>query len=282
MNYRKKVKANWKSIKSIQNHLERKLKNNEKGYIDSVNMVAGELLENSIKYYMKKEKKKSLSFFFSNKDDVIISILNQEIDNEDLPSVIDLIDEINCSSNPYNLYIDRLQEIIDNRVKGENRLGLLRVVSDGGYTLRYKLSNNKLSIYASKKLVGEDMQMKKLVYEDLTIEVTEQQNHYEISWIGQCRTLNPEFILDSYLAEVSQFLKGKKAVITFKKLDSMNSSTVPPLLTFIKTLEESAIDAEFVYNDEEDWQRASFKPLSIITAKYKHVVIKPQSTYKLV
>ena len=57
----------------------------------------------------------------------------------------------------------------------------------------------------------------------------------------------------------------------------MNSSTIPPLLTFIKDLEESTTDATFLYNDEKDWQRASFKPLSIIAGRYKNIIIKPTS-----
>lgn len=280
MKYSKKVKPNWNNIFIIQDKLGLKLRKHEKGYIDSIKMVAGELLENSVKYYMKKGIKKSIEFHFSDKDGVIISIHNQLIEPDDARIVTKLIDRINSSINPYTLFIDRLQEILDNRIKGESRLGLLRVASDGGYILGYKQHGDRFNIYAKKSKIGEEPQMKSLIYEDLTIEVTEKDSHVNVSWIGKCRTLNPENILDTYLAQVSQFVKGKKVIVTFDRLDSMNSSTVPPLLTFIKTLEENSVESVFLYDDREDWQRASFKPLSVIAGRYKNIVIKAISSHE--
>lgn len=277
MIYKKKVKPNWNNIHIIQEQLGKMLKNYELGYIDSVKMVTGEFLENSVKYYMNKGICKKIEFYFSNDDGVLISIKNQDIEVEDLSPLVELIDKINSNPNPNDLYIDRLKEILDNRVKGESKLGLLRVVSDGGYSLSYNLNNDKLNISAVKNAVGDKMHMKKLVYEDLTIEVNDIGDYIDVAWIGKCRTLNPEHILDTYLKKVSEFVKGKKVIVSFEQLDSMNSSTIPPLLTFIKDLEESSTDATFLYNDEKDWQRASFKPLSIIAGRYKNIVIKPTS-----
>ncbi len=282
MKFKKKMKPKWDNIHLIQEKLGKKLKGQEKGYIDSVKMVAGELLENSVKYYMKRGIKRTIEFYFSNNDGIIICIKNQIVEKEDLEPFTELIERINKSLNPYNLFIERLQEILDNRIKGESKLGLLRVASDGGYQLSYNYEKDKLSIYAKKSRQGEDVRMKALEYEDLKIDVTEVDNVVKVSWIGKCRTLNPEHILDTYLAQLTQFVKGKKLVVTFDKLDSMNSSTVPPLLTFIKTLEENCIESQFLYNDQEDWQRASFKPLSVIAGRYEHVKIKAITYHEIV
>lgn len=276
------MKPKWDNIHQVQEKLGKKLKGQEKGYIDSVKMVAGELLENSVKYYMKKGIKKPVEFYFSNNDGIIICIKNQIVEKEDIEPFIELIERIDKSLNPYNLFIERLQEILDNRIKGESKLGLLRVASDGGYHLSYNYEKNKLSIYAKKSKQGEDVKMKVLEYEDLKIDVTEVDNVVKVSWIGKCRTLNPEHILDTYLAQLTQFVKGKKLIVTFDKLDSMNSSTVPPLLTFIKTLEENCIESQFLYNDQEDWQRASFKPLSVIAGRYEYVKIKAINYHEIV
>jgi hypothetical protein len=264
----------WDNIHNIQDIIGKKLKNHEKWYIDCVKMVCGELLENAVKYYMKKGIKKKIDFYFSNTNGLIIGIRNQIIDQEDSNSLITEIQRINGSVSPYNLYIERLQEIMDNRIKGESKLGLLRIASDGGFKFVYSLEKDKISVFAQKNKQGEDERMKALEYEDLRIEVKEVDNIVSVSWIGKCRTLNPEHILDSYLAHLTQFVKGKKVIVSFEKLDSMNSSTVPPLLTFIKALEENSVESEFLYNDKEDWQRASFRPLSVIAGKYEYVKIK--------
>jgi len=273
MKYRKKMKPKWDNIHFIQEKIGQKLKGYEKGYIDSVKMVTGELLENSVKYYMNRGIKSRIEFYFSNNDGIMISIKNQIIYSEDVGPLADIIDKIGSSLNPYNLFIERLQEILDNRIKGESKLGLLRIASDGGYQLSYEYEKGKLSINAIKNRQGEDIRMKALDYEDLKIEVTEANNIVNVSWIGKCRTLNPEHVLDTYLAQLIQFVKGKSVIVTFDKLESMNSSTVPPLLTFIKTLEENRIESQFLYDDKEDWQRASFKPLSVIAGKYEFVKI---------
>lgn len=277
MKYKKKMKPSWNNIHLVQDSLEKKLKRHNKVYVDSIKMVSGELLENSVKYYIEKNIQKPIEFYFSNKDGIEIAIRNQSIEQPDLGAIVDVFERIKCSSNPYNLFLNRLQEILDNRIKGESRLGLLRIASEGAYDLNYRYKDNKITIFATKSNDIEEITMKSLEYEDLNIEVTELETHVNIAWKGRCRTLNPENILDAYLAKVTQFVKGKVVIVTFDQLESMNSSTVPPLLTFIKDLEENGVDSTFLYDDNEDWQRASFKPLSIIAGKYKNIKIKPFS-----
>lgn len=280
--FKKKIKPVWGNIHIIQEKLGKKLNKHDKGYVDSVKMVAGELLENSVKYYMNKGINKPIEFCFNNYNGLEISIKNQKIEKEDFEAVTELLDRINDCLNPYDLFIERLQEILDNRVKGESKLGLLRIASDGGYLLDYETNKDTISIYARKRNNGSVVNMKSLIFEDLKIEVAQVDELVRVAWIGKCRTLNPENILDTYLAKLVEFSLGKKIIVTFDKLESMNSSTVPPLLTFIKTLEENKIQGQFLYDDNEDWQRASFKPLSVIAGRYKHIKITPIKNHEFV
>lgn len=283
MKLKKRMAPKWSNIHKVQDKLEKKLKNYDKGFIDSAKMVVGELLENSVKYYMEHGIKSAIILKIKVEDQITISILNQKIFDEDIYPISQAIIRINKSDNPYNLFIDRLQEILDNRRIGESRLGLLRIASEGGFALSYQTNNNdKISIFATKMINREGVIMEPLNYEDLTIEIESLENYVKVSWIGRCRTLNPEQVLDSYLARLTHSVRGKKVVVIFDKLDSMNSSTVPPLLTFIKTLEDDGTEAVFLYDDKEDWQRASFRPLSVIAGKYKHITIKPITNYELV
>lgn len=281
MKLKKRMSPKWGNIHLIQDKLEKKLKNHDKGFVDNLKMVSGELLENSVKYYMKNNIRKSINFTFYHDEEVIISIRDQWVLEEDIREITESIDKINNSRDPYGLFLERLQEILDNRVKGESRLGLLRIASEGGFTLSYKFNNGKLSITAQKKITKEEFGMLPLDYEDLKIEVTDFEEYIKVDWIGKCRTLNPESILDNYLAKLTQHAIGKKVFVSFDSLESMNSSTVPPLLTLIKTLEENKTESLILYNEDEDWQRASFKPLTVIASRYQYVKIKPSSSVKI-
>lgn len=283
MRFKKRMAPKWSNIHKVQDKLEKKLNGCDKGFVDSVKMVVGELLENSVKYYMDHGIKKAIVLKVVYDDEISISILNQVIKEDDVYSVAQAITRINKSESPYNLFIERLQEILDNRRVGESRLGLLRIASEGGFKLDFQSNNNnKISIFATKIIKREGVVMEPLNYEDLVIEVENFEDYIKVSWIGKCRTLNPEQVLDSYLARLTKSVKGKKVMVMFDKLDSMNSSTVPPLLTFIKTLEDDGTEAVFLYDDKEDWQRASFRPLSVIAGKYRYITIKPITNFELV
>ncbi|OQY40398.1 MAG: hypothetical protein B6229_01875 [Spirochaetaceae bacterium 4572_7] len=278
MKYRIKMKPKWDNIGKIQEKLGKKIKNRDEEFINNIKMVTGELLENSVKYYSKHNISNRIDFNFSLTDKVTISINNQIITkNKDIGSLYLLIDEINLCTNVYDMFYDRLQVILDNRKTGESKLGLLRIASEGNFKLSYKKHNNEISIYAKKKVSTGVINMESLNYEDLNIEVLDLNTHIKVSWSGKSRTQNPENILDDYLAKLSKYSIGTKMVINFDKLESMNSSTIPPLLTFIKNLEENNIHAVFEYNVNKDWQRASFKPLTVITSKFNYVKIRPSS-----
>lgn len=279
MKYKKRMRPKWRNIHKLQDSLDRKFKNRDKAFRDRLKMVAGELLENSVKYYMAKSIKKSIEFKVECNRELIISIVNQRIYSEDLCFLNSNIDKINSSESPYNLFIDRLQEIMDNRKVGESRLGLLRIASEGGFKLSCNYVRDRVSIYARKALESVGGLMEPLLYEDLKIDISEEDDHIRISWKGKCRTLNPEHTLDTYLAKLTKSVRGKRLVVFFDELESMNSSTVPPLLTFIKSLDEDGTESLFLYDDNEDWQRASFKPLAVIAGKYRYITIKPVSNF---
>lgn len=281
MKYQKKMSPKWENIGKVQDRIGWLLKDRDKGFTDSIKMVAGELLENSVKYYANHNIRKRIDFNLTITDKIVISIKDQVlVDNTDVEELCRLIERINISTNVYNMFYDRLQAIFDNRKKGESKLGLLRIASEGGLNLDYKIIDNNISIYAQKAIRTGEISMEPLNYEDLKIEVVNFDTYIKVSWSGKCRALNPEHILDDYLEKLNSYATGTKLVVNFDKLESMNSSTVPPLLTFIKNLESSKIHTVFEYNIDEDWQRASFKPLAIITGKFTYVKIRPSSINK--
>ncbi len=118
--------------------------------------------------------------------------------------------------------------------------------------------------------------MKELLCGKLNIIVEEESNKVNMTWLGESREINPSSFLDPYLTDVVNQIenKGKKPLtVDFTKLHTMNSSTVKPILLFIKALEEKGVKAELFYNDKLSWQRASFLALAAITRNYKNVKI---------
>ncbi len=119
--------------------------------------------------------------------------------------------------------------------------------------------------------------MKELLCGKLNIIIEEENNIVRMTWLGESREINPSSFLDSYLKEFARQIKdypGKNMVVDFSKLHTMNSSTVKPILLFIRLLELESINSEILYDDKSSWQRASFITLAAITRFYKFVKIK--------
>lgn len=119
--------------------------------------------------------------------------------------------------------------------------------------------------------------MKELLCGKLNIILEEENNIIKMTWLGESREINPSSFLDPYLKEFAEQIKnnpGKSMIVDYSKLHTMNSSTVKPILFFIRLLEQESIHSEILYDDKSSWQRASFLTLAAITKFYKFVKIK--------
>lgn len=116
--------------------------------------------------------------------------------------------------------------------------------------------------------------MKNLKIENLEIRVSKETNEYIMYWIGKSELRNPSEVINPYLLEVLSEVSGGSLNVDFKKLEFMNSSTFPALLSFMKNCESKGIKTIFQYNKNETWQVASFKPLIAISKSLKNVTIE--------
>ena len=118
--------------------------------------------------------------------------------------------------------------------------------------------------------------MDNLKFEDLYIEIIEEKEKIKIIWNGESLNLHPSKEIDPYFKSIiKQLPKIKLIVIDFTHLKIMNSSTLPPILRFIKNLENSNIKTNVLYDTSKSWQCASFQPLSNITKNYKNIEVIP-------
>ncbi len=75
----------------------------------------------------------------------------------------------------------------------------------------------------------------------LKIIMNKRGKYVTMSWNGQSDDKNPQEALTPYLDGLLEELEEKQLTIEYNRLEYMNSSTVPPVVQFLKKL-----DTDFV------------------------------------
>jgi len=107
--------------------------------------------------------------------------------------------------------------------------------------------------------------MRNYIGKSLQIMIDTQEDHIKMTWIGQSDDKNPAETLNPYIENLIDEFKDKTLIIAFEKLEYMNSSTVPPIIWFLKLLNQNQIDTEITYSAKTKWQSASFKALETLS-----------------
>jgi len=109
--------------------------------------------------------------------------------------------------------------------------------------------------------------------EALEITIREHGSRVFMSWLGQSDDKNPSESLSPYLIGITDTLTGKDLIIDFHELSYMNSSTVPPIIQFLKALHTKKITTRIVYNSQSKWQCASFKALESLSSMMRNLTV---------
>src|SRR3712207_4208254 len=88
----------------------------------------------------------------------------------------------------------------------------------------------------------------------LRVEGYRSESKATIVWSGVSDSRNPGVQLNSVLQRMVDELDGCKITVDFRRLQYMNSSTVPPIINLIKRLNTRGIPALILFSDV-DWQR---------------------------
>ena len=115
--------------------------------------------------------------------------------------------------------------------------------------------------------------MKDYTCGELTIKIEENHNEVTMEWIGKSRDREPSKTLVPFFSEVVNDVAGKRLNIDFRNLDIMNSSTVPPIVRFVKNLEDNGIVTKIFYDSNIEWQEASFRALETVAMRFKNISI---------
>jgi len=108
----------------------------------------------------------------------------------------------------------------------------------------------------------------------LKININIEDKKAFMTWLGQSDSRNPASELNPYLDSLVDELKTAELTIKFNDLEYMNSSTVPPIIQFLKKLNTSEIKTLITYNAESKWQAASFKALETFSGILNYITVK--------
>jgi hypothetical protein len=149
------ITPTWNFIKDVQIQVEEFLKSKKKNsdIIEATIMCATELIENAVKYGTEKPDGSSIDFDLSaTEETVCITVKNGYHDVRDFQNVAENIDKINASDDHAALYVERLQELLDNPKPGVSQLGLYRIAYEGEFKLDYAHKDGILAIIAERKI----------------------------------------------------------------------------------------------------------------------------------
>jgi len=91
-------------------------------------------------------------------------------------------------------------------------------------------------------------------------------------WEGESDEKDPSQRLVPFFNEFIDTIDSDLKIV-FNKLSYMNSSTIHPLVMFIKKLNERKINTELTYDKDSNWQAASFKALDSLTKVLTYIKV---------
>jgi hypothetical protein len=114
--------------------------------------------------------------------------------------------------------------------------------------------------------------MKSLKQGELRIDVEMTTASMVMQWLGRSEERDPGAVLGPFLGGLQPELHPEiEVVMDFRELDYMNSSTVRPIVTFLKQASDSSKDVRVMFDGKKGWQKLSFRALQSLAAVFKNV-----------
>lgn len=111
-------------------------------------------------------------------------------------------------------------------------------------------------------------------HDRLSIQMTKNGGHAVLKWRGQSGDRDPGARLTPYFSGLIPRLQGLELILAFENLEYMNSSTIPPIIGFMKQLDERGIQTRITYDAGSKWQSASFKALKTLAMMMPHIEVR--------
>jgi hypothetical protein len=148
------ISTNWEIIRDIETRVSSYFSDGQKDINDASMIVITELVENAVKYGVPLPGMHAIKFNFEIRDNFVeISIINAIGHEKHRTAITRLIDEINNSGNPQELYTMRLQELLnfDGKIM-TGGLGLYRIAHEAKFEINYSLDGDILTVIARRPI----------------------------------------------------------------------------------------------------------------------------------
>ena len=114
--------------------------------------------------------------------------------------------------------------------------------------------------------------MEEITFGALKLSVKNENDDQYIIFKGKSDDRDPSVFLKPFFDQTINDIKGS-LFLDFSQLLFMNSSTIPPLIYFIRNLDLKGIKTTFYYNSDSKWQCTSFKAFNTISTHLKNISI---------
>jgi hypothetical protein len=147
------IKPAWDVVQQIETKINELYKPANPELLSSTSMAVSELIENAVKYSDSSPDKKSINLnFLADNKSIIIIISNPVTNQNHVDMVTRHIERIQNTDDPQKLYIERLQQLLDNPKITYTQLGLYRIAYEGKFQLSYGYESNILTVKALRKI----------------------------------------------------------------------------------------------------------------------------------
>jgi hypothetical protein len=114
--------------------------------------------------------------------------------------------------------------------------------------------------------------------EKLMLRRTLERDQVTIYWVGECDFRNPSEVLNPTFTNFLKGLDGRRLVLNFCELAFMNSSSVSPILSFLKGAVAKGIPVQLIYNGKLSWQRTTATSMRTLANSLKTLTVSLQSS----
>ena len=108
----------------------------------------------------------------------------------------------------------------------------------------------------------------------LVVTLATTDDEATITWRGTSDDRNPQAFLTPMLTRLARSTTGKRVTVDFRRFEYMNSSTVAPIIAFIKALDERCAHATLLYDTNLSWQRVNFRCMRTIARTLKNIQVE--------
>jgi hypothetical protein len=107
----------------------------------------------------------------------------------------------------------------------------------------------------------------------LCIQMERAADLVTVSWLGVSDSRSPAAFLNPIIEQITRSAAGSSVTVDFTRLEYMNSATVTPLISLVKSLDQAKAQVLLLFA-EVDWQRTHLQCMKAIARTMSNVRVE--------